>query len=225
MSTTEIRNAEHAKILAHYAVGDGIADIARDLELGHDYVGGVVQSLANFDRGRAKQLVQAFEQRRRAVAAANGKPVAPEFRPAATAPPEPEVAPDLEEEEPVDELDDVEALLLRAESSTVAKARTMAGKIRALLAELLALVEQTRAEEEARARVAALQAQLDTARAALREARGVARPEPAATAGGDEVRASTVRAWCRANGVEVSPIGRVNQSARDAYDKAHGEAS
>lgn len=138
-----------------------------------------------------------------------------------------------------------EALLANADRHPRASVRSKAKRIRDLLNELDdVLAEKTRraveaerlrrekvAEEErirqerteAAAEVAELEAQLAAARAragvkrTARTPAGTPKPTQAATG----ASAKEIRAWAHANGVAVSPTGRVNGSAIEAYRKAH----
>lgn len=117
------------------------------------------------------------------------------------------------------------ALLDEAESSTVAKHRRKAERIRTLLADLKTELDSDRerrqAEAEARAAVERLQEQLAEAKAALKQA----------ASGGKKVAAPTgpkpaqIRAWAVANNVACPKAGRVPGAVVDAYLAATEQVS
>jgi hypothetical protein len=211
-----IRNSEQYRVLAAYGRGEDLAAIAAGMELRHDYVHTMLHTLAGMDRGRARELASTYDRQRTNVAAARTpKPAAPVVTLKSAQP----MVDKATQEVPVGAVGAIEVLLVRAETSNISRAVTLAARIRSHIADLGTLLEQ----EAARARVAALATQLEQAKAALRQLQP-ARPAPAprpASAPAEDPLPAVVRAWCRENDVPCSITGRVNRSAVDAYLEAH----
>ncbi|QOR55802.1 MAG: hypothetical protein YHS30scaffold324_34 [Catenulispora phage 69_17] len=124
----------------------------------------------------------------------------------------------------------VTAVLRWAEASGLTRALTLAARVREQLAELRGLQEQTDARAKAQADVDKLTAELEAAKARLREAGGKqaapttrrthgAVPDPAR-----KERLDAIRAWAPGAGFEISPLGRIPRHVEVAFDAAHGGA-
>lgn len=119
------------------------------------------------------------------------------------------------------------ALLGWAEASGMARAMTLAARVREQLAELRRLQEETDARIRAQAEVDRLAAELAAARAKLR---GTISARPAGAKRGrgakpDAARAArlvAIRTWAAEAGYEISPLGRIPRYVELAYDAAHG---
>lgn len=113
-----------------------------------------------------------------------------------------------------------EQMLRAAEESSKQKTRTLAARVRQLIAEL---GDQVAVEAEARvaeARVQKLREQLAEAEAKLRSIRS---PVAAAVSGDDQAAIGrAVRAWARTNGVEVASHGRVAAVVVEQWRAATG---
>jgi hypothetical protein len=219
-----IQTREQRDILARYARGDDIAEIAAD-GYNRDLVSAVVSQLASLSRQRAGVLVRDWDARVAAVAAARGPRPAPAPGQQAPAPAEPTPA-----AEPADEL---AGLIERGLRSFDSRARILARRVgrdldelRARLAEVADEQARLDAEAEARAeaerRVAQARAQLEAALAeAARLKQGTPAPPPRARA--PRGRGPQIRAWAQAQGIDCPANGRLTRRVLDAWRAAHPE--
>jgi hypothetical protein len=121
----------------------------------------------------------------------------------------------------------ISALLAWAEGSNLTRAMTVAARVREYLNELRNLQEQTEARAQAQADVDRLTAELEAAKAKLRQAgSGTARtgrPAGATPAPDRKEFLATVRKWATDNGHEISPLGRLPENVMQAYRAATGD--
>lgn len=223
-----IRVGEHAEILRRYATaGTDIADIAKALSLQSDYVSGVISTLAAFNRQYARTLVQEYERNH-----PGGTSAAPPTKPTFTPPrpvgnPADAADPDtqpvkpaapVKQAEPAREPTTLRAQVLidRAATSGDRRLEKLAEQAQALIEEIEERLDKVTAERAAADKVARLEADLAAARAELAKHRpATAKPRRSGPSPAD------IRAWCRANNVDVNDHGRINQPAVDAYTAAH----
>lgn len=202
-------------ILRKYAAGLELLTISKDLGVDHEVTTEVV-SAVGYQRGRARALLI---EREAALMKSRGSGAAP-----VSAPPAPvEVKVELERRvaTPIDDLPDLGDLLDRADQAGGKFARQGA-RLRAMVLELeesLAANAEVMAAEQ---RVNALRRQLEEANAKLRGLKPGATARPATSSG---PKPAIVRAWARAAGIEVAPLGRVPDSVMEKYYAAHPEAS
>ncbi len=127
--------------------------------------------------------------------------------------------------------DTAEELLAWAEASGQTRPATLAARIRSQLTELSAIRAHDEARSHAQAEVDRLTAELEAAKAALREAGGKtpATPRTAERPAGRRPdpnrreQLAAIRTWAAANGHTVAPLGRIPQTVVDAYAAAHPE--
>ncbi len=185
----------------------------------------------------SEQIAAAVEQNRLRIqteAAPRTAPAAaakPEFRAPAT--PRAATAPaSVPAARPPVGLDDTaEELLAWAEASGQTRPATLAARIRSQLTELSAIRAHDEARSHAQAEVDRLTAELEAAKAALREAGGKtpATPRTAERPAGRRPdpnrreQLAAIRTWAAANGHTVAPLGRIPQTVVDAYAAAHPE--
>lgn len=220
-STKRISTSDQYEILRRYATGADLNDIAKERRIGSDYVSGVVSTLTGFNRQFARTLVHNWERER-----------APKFI-EAPKPPEPAVVQPRVVDKPVRAAVAVKAAPIASAAETAATVRAgalidqaatsgdpqlerLAEKARTLMVDISQRLEHLTAQRAAREKVARLESELAKARAEL------ARHQPARGHATNNGRAAEIRAWCRTNGVEVNPHGRINAEALAAYDSAHG---
>jgi len=116
----------------------------------------------------------------------------------------------------------VSALLTWAEASGVARAMTLAARVREQLAELRSLQEQTDARAKAQAEVDRLAAELEAAKARLKEAGGRSKPSVQTAKPDAKAERAAIRAWARMHGMEVANRGVLPDSVVTAYHAANG---
>ena len=125
---------------------------------------------------------------------------------------------------------DADELLAWAEREGPARARTVATRVRAHLAELGDLHDKHAAAEQARRAIATLEKQLSDAKAALRRITSgastptTASPAPTgalATQAAEKAQRDRIREWARANGHEVAERGFIKAEIVSAYRAAH----
>lgn len=132
---------------------------------------------------------------------------------------------------PASERMTVTSVLRWAEGSGITRAMKIAARVREQLSELRSLQEQTEARAEAQADVDKLTAELEAAKARLRQASGKpAAPAVRRAAGAvpdpkRKERLDAIRAWAPGAGFEISPLGRIPKHIEEAFDAAHGGAS
>lgn len=198
-STVTRMNRDEAKILAYYAAGESLEQMAVSTRLPRSEVQIAVEQLARGNRNLAQNLVQAW--RKANPQQANGAPVAP--------------LPPL-----VTRKDTIGDLLDRASLSGVPRLERLAAKAHELVDQL---EEQVR-EHERGAQLRAEADQLEARLAEIRQQLGPKRSGAAAQPAGDGPDRKVVRAWAMANGVACPARGRVPASAVAAYLEAHGGA-
>jgi hypothetical protein len=111
-------------------------------------------------------------------------------------------------------------LLVRAASIEDRRVRSTLGRARKAMTDLAAQVTRHEEQTSARARIAALEAELAAARAALRPRTAGRRRTTAANGQPPQPDSKAVRAWAAANGVTCPATGRPPRRVRDAYAKA-----
>lgn len=119
----------------------------------------------------------------------------------------------------------VTKLLTWAEQSGHTRALTLASRIRTSIDELRAFHAQHDARAKAQAEVDRLTAELEAAKAALKQAGGgqprTVRPAGAKPDEGRREQLAAIRTWAAAAGFEISPLGRIPQGVVAAYNAAH----
>lgn len=234
---TAALNPQQRDVLTRFAKGGRAGDIAYAAGLKARVVQQVIDDWCDNDRERARLVLAEDDARRPAVAA----PQQPAPPPAAAAPPDwtnPVGTNDGPPARPADEQPDPaiaptqppaplptitvpssartatpEAILEAGLAHGNAKLRSMAARVRTLLDDLAAALEDEDRTREARERVAQLERELAAARAMLR---------PVMRGGDTETDPATVRAWARSTGVDCPKLGRVPRKVLDAYAAAHG---
>lgn len=116
----------------------------------------------------------------------------------------------------------VSALLAWAEGSGVTRAMTLAARVREQLAELRALQEQTEVRAQAQADVDRLAAELEAAKARLKEAGGRAKTPVHVAKPDAKAERAAIRAWARMHGLVVADRGALPDSIVTAYHAAEG---
>lgn len=217
-----INSHEQHDVLSRYARGQELNTIAA--ETGHllDLVSGIVSTLAGFDRGRARSLVQAYERTRRPAEQpvvnlrVSGTATAAEL--ADRLPTEPAAA---AEPPPADTIADQ---LDRASATGDAKLVKLVDRVRGLLDEIGQRHTAIAAELDAAADVTKARAALDAALAKLREVRGgpATPPAPAKPRMRTSTSTAQIRAWATANGHRVSAKGLLPADVIRAYEEANG---
>lgn len=194
-----IRNPDQRTVLSRFARGEDIDKIAADTNLTRDRVSDVITNVAGFDRGRARAAVLAYDAEQKAA----------QERVTATNP-------------------SIEDLLTTAEKSGITKAERLAGRIRTQLDELANVLRNTEQERVLRTTIAVLRQHIDKTTKELQRLKGgpkrpVENPFKAAKVNGTPngtVPGKVIRQWCRDNGVECPPIGKVPNAVRALYDQA-----
>jgi hypothetical protein len=223
-----IRNADQRRILSWYATGDDIKQITAKTGLAHDLVSGTVSTLTSFDRGRARQLVIAYDASRKqsdatlAAAVAASKPPTKAKPSTADTPAKMTMA----EPDPVDTPRSqprtrrpLDELIAEAESSPLPALQRAAARIRKLGADLHDALEASLHEAAVRARIAELKAELDQKHAELRGMIG--KPINGAE---KPVDWKTIRTWAAQQGMPCPATGRVPRTVVDAYQLVNGGA-
>lgn len=120
------------------------------------------------------------------------------------------------------------ALLAWAEQHGPSRAKTLAARIRESLVELRVLHSNDTARAEAAAEVERLTAELEAAKANLREVSGktTAKSTPRSTAAlsdaPDRAERDAIRAWAKANDVPCASVGSISSVTVAAYRAAIG---
>jgi hypothetical protein len=107
-------------------------------------------------------------------------------------------------------------LLVRADGITDKRIQGALARARKAMTDLAGLVTMHEQQSEARTKIAALEAELASAKAALRNRQTP--PRSASTSPAVDWKA--VRAWAKANGVECSATGKVSDTVVQAYTAA-----
>jgi hypothetical protein len=221
-----IRTQEQRKVLVRYAAGETVSAIIAATNLNKEFVTAAVADLAKFDRGRARELVQEYDQRAATVAASKvPRPSKPAPAPEPTPAPAPKKRPVIE----ITDADPIDELLERGARSYDARARHLTKKARDILTVLADRLTEVAAEQQRRDERAAVEAAakanvekalaaLEAARAELAEVTGKTTPPPAAS---DGPSPRDVRAWAREAGVDCPPLGRIPRTVMDAWKAAH----
>lgn len=197
-TTVAAMSREEARILAHFAAGESVDQVASVTRLPRAEVALAVDSLAKNNRNLAQNLATAW-QRANPGERGQGQPAQlPRPRPPA----------------PV-ESDPISAKLDRAALSGVARLERLAEKIHDLLDQLeaeLGLHERGRALREEQAKLQERLAQIKAELRGDRPASSAPEPEPSGN--------RAVRAWAAENGIECPARGRVPARVLDAYREA-----
>lgn len=138
---------------------------------------------------------------------------------AAAAPPAPPV--------PAPTPDDLEQLLADAETSNVSKAVRLAVRIRELVSDLGALMQDAKKERELLNRRAELRKELDATDAALRSLKdkGPDKKPEVAQPKSETAPPAQVREWARENAVSCPDMGRIPRNVQAQYDAAHARGT
>lgn len=224
MPPKRLTAADELAVHRAFARGADIAAIEIDLGFTRDQVSEVVQAIG-FQRARAAELVRQHEaaQAKRKTNTPPPPDPAP-VRPVAAAKPAP--GPNLIVEATTPEPQtpsSIENLLQRAEA--IPRLRTRAARIRALLEDLSADVDDAvaKAGEISRAekRVAQLRAQLEDASLALRD---LTRPKAAGPPSTGEPSHADIRAWAAQHNIQCPATGRVPNTVRQQYNASRRAA-
>ncbi len=119
----------------------------------------------------------------------------------------------------------ISALLAWAEGSGLTRATTLAARIREQLDELRGLQEQNDVRAKAQADVDRLAAELDAAKARLKQAGGRAKALVQTSKPDAKAERVVIRAWAHEMGLAVSDRGVLADSIVTAYHAAHRTAS
>jgi hypothetical protein len=185
---------DEAKILAHYAAGESLDEVARATHITLTAVSYTVDTVAKRDRSLAHKIAVAW-QKANPVGRANSIPV-----------PVPPLAAGVVPRSTSGEVTD---LFVTALGSDVPKLVRLAEKTQALVDELRVLVDEHEKGKELRAEAEQLEARL----AEIRQQLGPKKAEP-----GPDWKA--IRAWATANDVACPTHGRVPTAVVDAYQEA-----
>lgn len=117
---------------------------------------------------------------------------------------------------PPNVVNEIEAVLARADRSHNRATRVLAGRIRRDVDELRGRLKAENAEAQALARIEGLRRQLDRANAELKTIRNGGKPQPAAGAEAGPP-AWKVRQWAMAHGIDAGRSGRIPQHIVDQY--------
>lgn len=195
-SSVQHLTQDQAKILAHYAAGESISEMANALRMPLTEVGAVIDRLAKNNRGLAQNLATAWRRTNTAQPAPRPQVV---IRPAAV-------------QDPADSITD---LLGRATASGVTRLIRAADRIQDLVDQLEAYVLEHERGRELREEADKLEARLTEIRQQLGSKRSTSAPtaEPAADS-------KAIRAWATANNVSCPTRGRIPASVVAAFEAA-----
>jgi hypothetical protein len=118
----------------------------------------------------------------------------------------------------------IEALLQAAEASSQQRIRTKAARLREAVIELSGLIELETEAKAIEARMQKLRDELAAAETALRTLRHPSTTPATSSTSSTEV-SQAVRAWAKANNIEVSPHGKVPASMVQRWRDATGRTA
>lgn len=230
-TTVERMTRQEAEILARYAAGEISRQIATGMHISLAVVGDALDQLAGNDKGRARTLTLAWQERAKAVQAS--KPAAPAAQPTAQPPskpttlvqiaPAPAAPPPIEPERVAvpDGFDadkaDIVDLLTVAEHTDSTKLAKAAVRIRDLVDDLRADLADHLHEAQLRAELAAVEARAAAIKQQLRSTRTPSAPAGTPTAAATPARA--IRAWAAVNGLDCPAMGRIPEALRARYER------
>jgi len=182
------------------------------------------------------QIAAAVDQNRVLAQASAAKPAPPAvtFTPPATSAPTASITPTQPAATEPAAKQNIAVLLAWAKSSGNTRAMTLAARVREHLEELRNIRNRDEERTAAQAEVERLAAELEAAKARLKQAGGKTsapsapnasqRPHGAVPSPDRKAHLAAVRTWAREQGHEVSDLGRVPAYIQTAYDAAHGDA-